>query len=91
MRFGGQFTRYDWAAGSVGSAIVAAGGFVVSFDWIPQDDSNNEWVSFQVGTVNDDNGNLTNDDYGILFRGLPFTHKMLNINLIRDEECSMIR
>ena len=68
VRFGGQTTRYDWAGGSVGPAILASGGFVVTFDWIPQDDTNNEWVSFQVGTINDDNGNLTNDDYGILFR-----------------------
>ena len=81
VRFGGQFTRYDWAAGSVASAIVAAGGFVVSFDWIPQDDSNNEWVSFQVGTINDDNGNLTNDDYGILFRNNGGTERFRNAPL----------
>ncbi len=46
VRFGGQTTRFDWAGGTSGPAILAAGGFVVGFDWIPQDDTNNEWVSF---------------------------------------------
>lgn len=68
VRFGGQFSRFDWAGGASGTAILGAGGFKVSFDWIPADNTDTEWMSFQVGTVNDDNGNLTDDDYGILFR-----------------------
>ena len=78
VRFGGQFTRYDWAAGASGSAILAGGGFTVSFDWIPADNTDGEWMSFQVGTVNDDNGNLTNDDYGILFRNNGGTERFRN-------------
>ncbi|MFT5498312.1 MAG: hypothetical protein ACI9TH_003723 [Kiritimatiellia bacterium] len=64
----GAADRYNWAGGSAGPAILAAGGFVVSFDWIPPENTLADWVSFQVGTVNADNGNLTDDDYGILFR-----------------------
>lgn len=64
----GAADRFDWAAGSAGTAILGAGGFVVSFDWIAANTTSTDWVSFQVGTINADNGNLTNDDYGILFR-----------------------
>ena len=78
VRFGGQFSRYDWAAGASGSAILGARGFTVSFDWIPVDNTDGEWVSFQVGTINDDNGNLTNDDYGILFRNNGGTERFRN-------------
>jgi hypothetical protein len=82
LRFGGQFDRFDWAAGATGSSILAAGGFVVAFDFIPADNTNGEWVSFQVGTINDDNGNLTNDDYGILFRNDGRTERFdNNVNL----------
>lgn len=65
---GGATDRFDWAAGSAGPMILGAGGFVVAFDWLPAENTLTDWVSFQVGTVNADNGNLTNDDYGILFR-----------------------
>ncbi|MDB4544853.1 hypothetical protein N9Z83_02810 [Akkermansiaceae bacterium] len=65
--FGGD-NRFDWAAGATGADILTAGGFTVSFDWTPATNDTTEWVSFQVGTVNGDSGNLTDDDYGILFR-----------------------
>jgi hypothetical protein len=78
VRFGGENTRFDWASGTSGSATLAAGGFVVAFDWIPADNTDNEWVSFQVGTVNADNGNLTDDDYGILFRNNGGTERFRN-------------
>ena len=82
VRFGGGTTRYDWASGTSGSQILAAGGFVVAFDWIPQDNTDNEWVSYQVGTINNDNGNLTDDDYGILFRNNGGTERFdNNVNL----------
>ena len=74
MRFenaGGPFgaaNRYDWANGSAGASILAAGGFIVEFDWTPAENTARDWISFQVGTVNADSGNLTNDDYGVLFR-----------------------
>ena len=64
----GAADRFDWAAGSAGTLMLGAGGFVVSFDWTPVENTLGDWVSFQVGTINADNGNLTNDDYGILFR-----------------------
>jgi hypothetical protein len=65
--FGGA-NRFDWAAGATGAAILASGGFVVRFDWTPAGNTTPNWISFQVGTVNADSGNLTDDDYGILFR-----------------------
>jgi hypothetical protein len=82
VRFGGQTTRFNWAGGTSGPAILLAGGFVITFDWIPQDNTDNEWVSFQVGTINNDNGNLTDDDYGILFRNNGGTERFdNNVNL----------
>jgi hypothetical protein len=60
--------RYDWAAGSAAASILSGGGFTVTFDWTPAENTSTNWVSYQVGTVNADSGNLTNDDYGILFR-----------------------
>lgn len=64
----GATNRYNWAAGTTGASILAAGGFSVRFDYAPVDNTSTNWISFQVGTVNADSGNLTNDDYGILFR-----------------------
>jgi hypothetical protein len=64
----GAANRYNWAGATTGSAITAAGGFVVSFDYSPAGSASANWLSFQVGTVNADSGNLTDDDYGILFR-----------------------
>ena len=78
----GAADRFDWASGSAGAAIVAAGGFVLAFDWIPVDNTDTEWVSYQVGTINADNGNLTNDNYGILFRNDGRTERFDdNVNL----------
>jgi hypothetical protein len=65
--FGGA-NRYNWAGATTGPGILAAGGFVVSFDYAPAGSASTNWISFQVGTVNADSGNLTDDDYGILFR-----------------------
>ena len=64
----GAANRYNWAGGTTGASILAAGGFSVSFDYAPPANTSTNWISFQVGTVNADSGNLTNDDYGILFR-----------------------
>jgi hypothetical protein len=65
--FGGG-NRYNWAGGTTGASILAAGGFSVSFDYAPPNNISTDWISFQVGTINGDSGNLTDDDYGILFR-----------------------
>ena len=79
--FGGG-NRYNWAAGSAGSSILSAGGFTVSFDWAPPGNSSGNWISFQVGTANADSGNLTDDDYGILFRQNGSTERFDNsVNL----------
>ena len=79
--FGGA-NRYNWAVGSAGPAILSAGGFVVSFDWAPTGSASQDWISYQVGTVNNDSGNLVDDDYGILFRQNGNTERFDNgINL----------
>ncbi len=79
---GGATDRFNWAAGATGASILAAGGFVASFDWIAPENTLNDWVSFQVGTINNDNGNLTDDDYGILFRNNGGTERFDNtVNL----------
>ena len=74
----GGANRYDWAAGSAAATILANGNFVVSFDWYPAGNTSPDWISFQVGTDNADTGNLTNDDYGILFRQNGGTQRFAN-------------
>jgi hypothetical protein len=64
----GAANRFNWAGGTTGASILAAGGLSLTFDWFPIGNTTMNWISFQVGTVNADSGNLTNDDYGILFR-----------------------
>ena len=79
---GGADDRFNWAGGATGATILGAGGFTVSFDWIAPENTLNDWISFQVGTVNADNGNLTDDDYGILFRNNGATERFDNtVNL----------
>ena len=67
----GPNNRYDLAAGA-GTQILAAGGFTVSFEWTPQDNTSTTWVAWFMGT---DMGASTptpfadpDNDYGILFR-----------------------
>lgn len=76
----GANDRYDWAAGAGSAAILAAGGFVVSFDWYPSNNTDLNWLSFQVGTSNADRVNLasTDVDYGILFRNIGLTERFDN-------------
>lgn len=65
-------TRFDWAGGAAGTAIIAGGGFTVSFDWTPDNNTGTEWIMWAVGTPNGDTGgsivNAATTDYGILFR-----------------------
>ena len=76
----GAADRYDWAVGSAAGAITSSGGFIVAFDWVPADNVSTNWVSFQVGTINGDSGNLANGqtDYGILFRNNGATERFDN-------------
>jgi len=80
----GAADRYNWAGGIAGPAILAAGGLRVNFEWTPIENTLGDWVSFQVGTINGDSGNLTNagTDYGILFRNNGGTERFDNsVNL----------
>lgn len=66
-------TWYDWAASTEATAILAAGGFKVEFDFTPANNSSDTWVAFNIGVRDQTTtpGTLVNDpktDYGILFR-----------------------
>ncbi len=41
--------RWDFAAGAGGAAILAAGGFTVSFDWTAANNTSGDWVGFSAG------------------------------------------
>lgn len=67
----GNMDHFDWAAGAAGTAILDANGFVVTFDWTPENNNDPQWISWNVGHPNADanfriTGGLT--DYGILLR-----------------------
>ncbi len=81
----GAADRYNWGGAATGPTILAAGRFIVSFDWIPAENTLGDWVSFQVGTPNADSANLTGADidYGILFRNNGGTERFDNgVNLM---------
>jgi len=47
---GSASTLYDWAASPGGSAITAAGGMTVSFNWLANDTVSGNWLAFEVGS-----------------------------------------
>ena len=65
---------YDWAAGAVGSQILADGGLRVEFDWFPDNATSNNWVAVNIGHSGESAGepafrvNSASNDSGILFR-----------------------
>ncbi|HZL79579.1 MAG TPA: hypothetical protein VFC17_12070 [Candidatus Limnocylindrales bacterium] len=64
--------RWDWASGSAGAAITAAGGMRIDFDWTAIDNGSADWISYSVGiTPNTDVATRVANagtDSGILFR-----------------------
>ena len=75
VRFHNENTldRWDFASGDSGTAILAGQGFQVSFDWTPANNTDTNWVSWNVGINPDvvEPGLRVNDaqtDFGILFR-----------------------
>ncbi|YCM43701.1 hypothetical protein V2O64_20560 [Verrucomicrobiaceae bacterium 227] len=82
--------RFDWAAGTTGADILASGGFEVSFDWTPADNTNNEWFMWAVGTPNADSGgsivNAATTDYGILVRNTGGTQRFDNGTVYGDPQ-----
>lgn len=46
---GNSSTLYNWAASPAASAITTAGGFTVSFNWVPNDTTANNWIYFAAG------------------------------------------
>ncbi|BCX47989.1 phosphoesterase PA-phosphatase [Haloferula helveola] len=72
---GAPIENFDWASGTAGAAILAAGAVQVEFDYIPTDDTSTDWVSFNVGfpdfaTLPEPGMrvNHAGTDFGILFR-----------------------
>lgn len=64
--------RWDWASGTAGSTITAAGGMKVSFDWTSADNTSGDWVSYNVGITPNTDTTLrvisAGTDSGIMFR-----------------------
>jgi len=52
---GSPGTLYDWAASPAASAITAAGGMTVSFNWTANDDTSGNWLYFAAGADPADN------------------------------------
>jgi hypothetical protein len=52
---GSASTFYNWATGAGASDITAAGGFTLSFNWIPTDTTSTSWLFFVAGTNGTDN------------------------------------
>jgi hypothetical protein len=68
VRLGAETARYNWAGATTGPAILAAGGFQVTFDWTHNAGSP-EWVALKVGTPNGDSGvNAAGVDHAVLLR-----------------------
>lgn len=69
VRFGEQLARYNWGGLTTGPDILAAGGFTITFDWTTTDNTDNEWIAWKVGTVNDDSQvNDASVDHIVLMR-----------------------
>ncbi len=71
VRFGPELMRFDWAGAITGDDIIAAGGFVVSFDWT-HSGSSSEWLAWKIGTANGDTSvNGASVDHALLIRQGP--------------------
>jgi hypothetical protein len=44
---------FDWSSGAGGAAILAAGGFTVSFNWTAGDTTSGNWIFFTLGNGGD--------------------------------------
>jgi PEP-CTERM motif len=73
IRFGDTIGggRYDFAAGTSGATIAAAGGFRFEFDWTSADNTSDSWISFTVGHTSVEEFQRVNEggtDFGMLLR-----------------------
>jgi hypothetical protein len=64
---------WNWAAGPGAVAILTEGGMRVEFDWIPADNTSDDWIAFNIGFPNSGaepavRVNEAGTDFGILFR-----------------------
>lgn len=65
---------WDFATGAAGAQILEDGGLLVEFDWTPQDNTSQDWISFNLGFLGIAAGepglrvNEPQTDFGILFR-----------------------
>ena len=84
--------RYDWSGTSAGSSaatiaaaadIIAAGGMRISFDYVPTNNTSDNWVNVSVGmesTFDDQAINYGGTDYGVLLRNNGGTQRFKNGN-----------
>ena len=76
-------TSYDWAGGAGGAAILN-NSMRVEFDWTATGSPPGDWISFNIGHRNHDEGepgfrvNHGETDYGILFRNNGGTQRFDN-------------
>lgn len=69
VRFGPELNRYNWAGATTGPAILAAGGFTISFGWTGFDSLSTDWMALKLGTPNNDTAvNASSVDYTFLIR-----------------------
>jgi len=84
--------RYDWSGNSAGSSaatiaaaadIIAAGGMRISFDYVPTNNTSDNWVNVSVGMEASFDGQAVNyggTDYGVLLRNNGGTQRFKNGN-----------
>lgn len=80
----------NFAAGVVGTTVLAEGGLRISFDWLPPDNNSTNWISFNAGIAAKPpvttpptaepatRVNHAGTDFGILFRDNGGTQCFLN-------------
>jgi len=65
---------WDFASGVGGSQILSDGGLRIDFDWLPADNTSDNWISYNVGFLGQSAGepgfrvNEPQTDFGVLFR-----------------------
>ena len=84
--------RYDWSGAVPGSSaatiaaaadIIAAGGMRISFDYVPTNNTSDNWINVSVGMEASFDGQAINDggtDYGVLLRNNGGTQRFKNGN-----------
>lgn len=97
---------WDFAAGASGATILGDGGLLVEFDWIPADNTQDAWISANIGFLGQEAGepvyrvNEPQTDFGILFRnaggtqhfdnGAAVTGNTFDVSLLAPRHVSLL-